>query len=93
MAARGTGRCETDPDVTAGRLDDDGVVVQVAHTFGAVEHRGPDAVFHRVRRTERVDRPREVVGKRVEPYERCIADFSRDVVCDFYRPTVEPHDR
>ena len=54
VAAGGGQRAQADAGVAGGRLDDDGVGIQLALGLGLVEHRLRDTVLHRTSRVEQL---------------------------------------
>ena len=54
VAAGGGQRAQADAGVAGGRLDDDGVSIQLALGLGLVEHRLRDTVLHRTCRVEQL---------------------------------------
>ena len=84
VALGGGDKCQRDARVAAGRLDDDGVLLQDAALFGVFNHRHADAVLDAAERVEELaleeDRGRQAGGDLVEPDQRGATDSFDDVV-------------
>jgi len=83
------GSSPPDPGVAAGRLDQDGVLVDPAAFQGIVDHGEADPVFHAGQRIEEFELEEDFsLGSMrgrgaVEAHERRVADCSGDVIVYF----------